>query len=208
MMLHQETFPGQIPYRCLLSGDIENLLVPVCLSATHVAWGTVRLEPVFMQTGEAAGFAAALSLQHDVSPARLDADVLVRTLAEHRSMISFFNDVNVAGSEPWIAAVQYFGAKGFVHDYDARPETRLKASTAKVWADGFLELRRGKLDPMALARAVVQSEREDAAPITEAEFARLLSTTKNSGTADSQSVISRGTALQRMLSLYRVEMAK
>lgn len=36
-----------------------DLLVPVCLSATHVAWGAVRLEPVWMQTGEAAGFATA-----------------------------------------------------------------------------------------------------------------------------------------------------
>jgi hypothetical protein len=208
MMLHQETFPGQIPYRCLLSGDVENLLVPVCLSATHVAWGTVRLEPVFMQTGEAAGFAAALSLKHDVSPTRLDADVLVRTLAEHRSMISFFNDVDVAGSEPWIAAVQYFGAKGFLHDYDARPEAPLKAGTANVWADGLVQLRQGKLDPMALARAVAQAERTDSPTVTEIEFAEFLSLPKDSAAAGSQSVISRGTALQRMLSLSAVEMAK
>ncbi len=150
MMLHQETFPGQIPYRALLPQNIDNLLVPVCLSATHVAWGTVRLEPVWMQTGEAAGFAAALSLERDTSPAQLSPDVLLRALAEHRSMISFFNDIDVASKDPWIVAAQYFGTKGFFHDYDARPEAPLKTSTARLWVDGWNRLCAGKLDPGAL----------------------------------------------------------
>ena len=61
LILTEESRPGQIPYRALLPQGVDNLLVPVCLSATHVAWGAVRLEPVWMQTGEAAGFAAALA---------------------------------------------------------------------------------------------------------------------------------------------------
>jgi hypothetical protein len=47
---------------------VDNLIVPVCLGATHVAWGAVRLEPVWMMTGEAAGAGAALAKKHHTRP--------------------------------------------------------------------------------------------------------------------------------------------
>jgi hypothetical protein len=174
MMLHQETFPGQIPYRCLLPKDVDNLLVPVCLSATHVAWGTVRLEPVWMQTGESAGFAAAMAVKDGVEPAKIDTDRLVRRLAEQRSMISFFNDVDVSSDEPWVAAAEYFGTKGFFADYDVRPTEPLKTTTAKVWADGFDQLIAGKLDPAAFMRAVAAAEHGDSSSVSESRAAALV----------------------------------
>ena len=78
LILTEESRPAQIPYRALLPQGVDNLLVPVCLSATHVAWGAVRLEPVWMQTGEAAGLAAALSKQQRTAPAQLAPDRLLR----------------------------------------------------------------------------------------------------------------------------------
>ena len=89
-MLAVETFPSQIPYRTLLPRGVDNLLVPVALSATHVAWGTIRLEPTWMEIGEAAGFAAALSIRNRVAPANLEADALVRELARRHLMLGFF----------------------------------------------------------------------------------------------------------------------
>lgn len=41
--------------------ECENLLVPVCLSATHIAFGSIRMEPVFFALGQAAGTAASLA---------------------------------------------------------------------------------------------------------------------------------------------------
>ena len=119
-MLHHETFPGQVPYAAMLPKDVDNLLVPVCLSATHVAWGTVRLEPVMMQTGEAAGYALALAKSSNLPPAKVDTDQLVQKLSQSKFMLSFFNDVDPASDELAAKASQYFGTKGIINTYDAR----------------------------------------------------------------------------------------
>src|SRR5262249_4295652 len=57
----QVRIPGPYPisYRSIVpkEGQCENLLVPVCLSATHIAYGSIRMEPVFMVLGQSAGTA-------------------------------------------------------------------------------------------------------------------------------------------------------
>lgn len=57
--------PYPVPYRAIVPKQEEctNLLVPVCLSATHIAYGSIRMEPVFMVLGQSAATAAALALQ-------------------------------------------------------------------------------------------------------------------------------------------------
>ena len=74
-------------------GECENLLVPVCLSSSHIAYGSIRMEPVFMILGQSAATAAALALEdrcavQDVDYAalaqRLNADGQVLSLAAAR----------------------------------------------------------------------------------------------------------------------------
>ncbi len=200
LILTEESRPGQIPYRSLLPQGVDNLLVPVCLSATHIAWGAVRLEPVLMETGEAAGVAAAMAVKQKIAPAKLNPDQLVRELCERRFMVSFFNDVNVRGSETWIPAVEYFATRGFFHDYNARMGENLKLATAKVWADGFKKLRIGTLDVNALARAVAEAERT-AKDAPEIEFAALLPASPKTAQLKSKAIIAREEAIRLLWEL-------
>ncbi|MDI1314554.1 FAD-dependent oxidoreductase [Prosthecobacter sp.] len=158
MMLDVETFPGQVPYRTILPQGVDNLLVPVCLSSTHVAWGTIRLEPTWMALAESAGHAAALSVQQGIAPAQLDAEVLLRKLVANHVMVSFFNDLDVAADDPRIAAAQYFATQGFFADYNARLDEPLKAATEAVWMRRFD-------DPPQRVAAVAVAEKSDS-PLT------------------------------------------
>jgi len=56
--------PYPISYRAIVpkAAECENLLVPICLSATHIAYGSIRMEPVFMILGQSAATAAVLAI--------------------------------------------------------------------------------------------------------------------------------------------------
>lgn len=61
--------PFSVSWRSLIPsrGQVENLLVPTCLSASHTAYGSIRMEPVFMILGQSAATAAALAIDRDCS---------------------------------------------------------------------------------------------------------------------------------------------
>lgn len=70
--------PFGISYRAIVPkrGECENLLVPVCSSATHAAYGTLRMEPVFMVLGQSAATAASLAIDRNLPLQELPYPVL------------------------------------------------------------------------------------------------------------------------------------
>ncbi len=82
--------PYPIPYRSLVPrrDDCENLLVPVCLSASHVASGSVRMEPTLMLLGQAAGLAAAQAARRGVAVQDVDVEALQQKLRDAGQVLS------------------------------------------------------------------------------------------------------------------------
>jgi hypothetical protein len=67
-----------------------NLLVPVCFSASHVTYSTLRMEPQYMMIGQAAGVASALALKAGVPIHDVDVAQLRRTL-KAQGMVDVYN---------------------------------------------------------------------------------------------------------------------
>jgi len=77
--------PYEIAYGSLVpkKDQCTNLLVPVCLSSSHIAYGSIRMEPVFMVLGQSAATAAVLALDRDLPIQEVDfAELRKRLLAD------------------------------------------------------------------------------------------------------------------------------
>ncbi len=196
LSLSELTRPSQIPYRTLLPKDIDNLLVTVCISTSHVGWGTVRLEPTWMHIGEAAGFAAAHARRRGVDPALIPVAELQRDLADHRMMLSFFNDFDMSTDAPWVPAVNALATKGFFDSFNARPADPLLAFTAGHWAASANEIAAGNSDGNLRARTLAASA-PAGSPINAEAFAQMLTSgdafAKHAGMAAIQAQMARQT---------------
>jgi hypothetical protein len=79
--------PYEIPYGALLPKSLCNLAVPICLSASHAGYGTLRMEPVMMNLGLVCGLAAAQAREAGTGFDEIDVEVLQRELIERRQVI-------------------------------------------------------------------------------------------------------------------------
>jgi len=82
--------PYQIPYRSIVpeQSEVRNLLVPVCFSATHVAYSSMRMEPQYMILGQAAGLAASLAIQQQQDVQSIATGRLQTILREEKAVLS------------------------------------------------------------------------------------------------------------------------
>ena len=87
----------KIPYAAIIpkSAECTNLLIPVCLCASHVGMSTVRVEPTWMDIGSAAGVAAALAAKYNVSVQNVPVDQV--QFAVGMSLSSHTNSRAIAG---------------------------------------------------------------------------------------------------------------
>ena len=82
--------PYQIAYPSITPqpDECENLLVPVCLSSSHIAYGSIRMEPVFMILGQSAGAAAVHAIEEDAPVQEIDYERLRERLLEDGQVLT------------------------------------------------------------------------------------------------------------------------
>ncbi|MDB6137156.1 MAG: hypothetical protein JWO94_228 [Verrucomicrobiaceae bacterium] len=85
------TRPYPISYRSLRpkAAECNNLLVPVCLAASHIAYGSIRMEPVFMVLGQSAATAAAQAIEQGTTVQGIDDAKLKERLLADKQMLDF-----------------------------------------------------------------------------------------------------------------------
>ena len=92
--------PYQIPYRSLTPkrAECENLLVPVCLSASHIAYCSLRMEPVYMALGQACGLAVVQAMRAKQSVQAVNVQTLREKLLEQKAVLELPELANIPRS--------------------------------------------------------------------------------------------------------------
>lgn len=83
--------PYGVSYRSIIpkASESENLLVPVCLAASHIAYGSIRMEPVFMVMGQSAATAAALAIDTKTSVQKVQYTTLRERLTKDGQVLEW-----------------------------------------------------------------------------------------------------------------------
>jgi hypothetical protein len=91
--------PYPISYRAIVpkAAECNNLFVPVCLSSSHIAYGSIRMEPVFMILGQSAATAAALAIDTRVPVQQVDYDKLRARLLADKQILEWTGPARPAG---------------------------------------------------------------------------------------------------------------
>jgi hypothetical protein len=157
--------PYPISYRALVPRESEctNLLVPVCLSASHIAYGSIRMEPVFMVLGQSAATAACQAIDRGCTLQQVDVAAMQQRLkadgqvlewtgparrspaaVEPRSLRGLVLDDSAASlTGQWLpsSALGGFVGTGYLHDGNDGKGTKTARFVLELPAGGRYEVR-------------------------------------------------------------------
>ena len=157
--------PYPISYRSIVpkKAECENLLVPVCLSASHIAYGSIRMEPVFMVLGQSAATAAAQAIDAGVAVQDVDYARLRERLLADRQALAWtgpkpaasqgrdpaklagvvVDDAKARRTGEWVASSSTAGfvGAGYLHDNDEGKGAKSARFTLQAPAAGEYEVR-------------------------------------------------------------------
>lgn len=131
--------PFPISYRAIVPkrNEVTNLLVPVCLSASHIAFGSIRMEPVFMVLGQSAAIAACHAIDAGIDVQAVDVNDIKAALAANPKGDGRQPDMLISSTDA--DAVQFVGnwkegrSKGYGRTY-VEADSKDGLSTAKFVA--------------------------------------------------------------------------
>lgn len=161
----------RVPLGVILPEDTPGLIVSTAVSATHVAYGTLRMEPVRMSLGQAAGTLAALAVRYGVFPDELPAPIVQDHLLRQKAYLTWFSDVNKRTRH--FRAIQFLTVRGFFYGEEFRPDADLTKEEAKWLMEWMVRVEKYGQEVAGQTPPPLGGT-----PITRAEFAQLLVSAK------------------------------
>jgi hypothetical protein len=107
--------------------ECSNLFVPVCLSATHMAFGSIRMEPVFMVLGQSAATAAMQSIQQNMAVQDIDTAMLQAQLVADGQVLEWTGPKRVGAS-----GIDVKSLPGIVIDEESADRIGFDSSSAQI----------------------------------------------------------------------------
>lgn len=141
-----------VPYGVMVPKAVDNLLFPVPVSGSHVGFSTLRMEPCWMALGEAAGTAAVLAIDNEVTVRDVPVAALQEKLLDNGATLIYFRDLK--NTDPDFAKVQRLALKGYFPEWNARLDTPIDEATAKLWKE--LSKKKIKSDGALTKREVLR----------------------------------------------------
>ena len=123
--------PYQIPYGAIIprKNEIQNLLVPLCMSASHIAYSSIRMEATYMLMGESAGIAAALSLKSGKAVQDIDRAGLTTLLKKYGQILKW----DGKGYRYWRYSALDNEPKSFPPRWASHPEEYKVHPVSELW---------------------------------------------------------------------------
>lgn len=120
-----------VPFGVMVPKSVDNLLLPVPISGSHIGFSTLRMEPCWMAIGQAAGITASLSIQDKVKVQNIDISKLQDILINQNATLIYYKDVKVGSDD--FKMVQYMGLRGFLPDWKANLNDPIDKETFNAW---------------------------------------------------------------------------
>lgn len=133
--LSYKTQPYTVPYEVMVTDKVQNLLAPVPVSATHLGFSTLRMEPCWMALGQAAGVAASIALGKEVAADEVPVNELQAELLDQKAVLMYFEDVQP--THPQYKALQWLALQGLVPAWEAQLEEPVTEKEKSKIADFF-----------------------------------------------------------------------
>jgi hypothetical protein len=130
--ISQPTKPYTVPYGVMIPKNVEGLFTPVPVSASHLGFGTLRMEPCWMAMGQAAGVAAAQCVKNNQLPRKLSTILLQHELFKQKVIAIYYSDV--PRDNLHFAALQFFGLRGFIREWTANLDKAATAEDIAKWS--------------------------------------------------------------------------
>ena len=99
-----------VPYGVIVPKEVENLLLPVPVSGSHIGFSTLRMEPCWMALGQAAGAAAAIAIDRATTVQKVPVKLLQQRLLDENATLIYFKDIRPG--DPGFAEAQRLGLQG------------------------------------------------------------------------------------------------